>query len=153
MPTCSDNSDPRIEREQGDVNTTRNRRKYWDRNLTGEILRRLEKEGFRLKAIRSVHLMKDEAEAFYAVHRERPFYSSLVEYITSGMVVPMVLEKENAVQALRDFIGATDPTEARENSIRRDFGLDVQRNSVHASDAPETAGWEIAFFFDEQDLA
>jgi len=123
-----------------------------ERNLTGEVVRRLEAGGFRLCAIRALRLRRAEAESFYAVHRERPFYADLVDYMTSGTVVPMVLEKENAVAALREFIGATNPAEAREGSIRRDLGVDLQRNAVHASDATETAKREIAFFFTERDL-
>ncbi|MFH1681355.1 MAG: nucleoside-diphosphate kinase [Candidatus Eisenbacteria bacterium] len=117
------------------------------RNLTGEILRRVEEAGFRLRAIRMLRLRKEEAESFYAVHRDQPFFGSLVEYILSGNVVPMVLEKENAVRALRDLIGPTKPADAKKGSIRGDLGLDLQRNAVHASDAPETAAREIAFFF------
>ena len=123
-----------------------------ERNLTGEIVRRLEAEGFRLRAIRALRLRRAEAESFYAVHRERPFYADLVEYMISGTVVPMVLEKENAVTAVREFIGATDPAQAEKGSIRSDLGVDLQRNSVHASDATETAKREIAFFFTERDL-
>jgi nucleoside-diphosphate kinase len=121
------------------------------RNLTGEILRRVEEAGFRLLAIRMVRLRKEEAESFYAVHREREFFAPLVEYVVSGSVVPMVLEKENAVRALRDLIGPTKPADAKKGSIRGDFGLDVQRNAVHASDSPETAAREIAFFFSERE--
>ena len=123
-----------------------------ERNLSGEILRRLEDAGFLLKGAKTLRLRKEEAERFYDVHKERPFYGELVEYMTSGMVVPMVLEKENAVKALREFIGATNPAEAKDGSIRKDFGLDIQRNSVHASDAPETAAREIGFFFAEREL-
>jgi nucleoside-diphosphate kinase len=123
-----------------------------ERGLTGEILRRLEGEGFRVRALRMLRLKTDEAESFYAIHRERPFFGPLVAYMTSGPVVPVVLEKEDAVKALREFIGATNPAEARKGSIRSDLGIDVQRNAVHASDAPETAAREIAFFFPEREL-
>lgn len=123
-----------------------------ERNLTGEILRRLEGGGFRIRGLRALRLRREEAESFYAVHRERPFYRDLVDYMTSGTVVPVVLEKENAVPSLRDFIGATNPAEAREGSIRKDFGLDIQRNAVHASDSPENARREIGFFFTEREL-
>jgi len=123
-----------------------------ERNRTGEILGRLEKAGFRLRGIRALRLSREEAQRFYDVHRERPFFPDLVAFMTSGTVVPMVLEREDAVAALRAFIGATNPKEAREGSIRSDFGLDVQRNSVHASDAPETAAREIAFFFPAREL-
>jgi nucleoside-diphosphate kinase len=122
-----------------------------DRRLAGEILRRVEGAGFRLRAIRLLHLRREEAESFYRVHRERLFYGELVTYMTSGEVVPMVLERENAVRELRDFIGATNPAEARKGSIRSDLGLDLQRNAVHASDSIETAAREIAFFFAERE--
>ncbi len=119
---------------------------------TGAIIRRLEMEGFRLLGLRSLKLARAEAEAFYGVHKDRPFFPDLVDYITSGMVVPMVLERENAILSLREFIGATNPAEAREGSIRKDFGADIQHNAVHSSDAPETAVREIGFFFTEKDL-
>jgi len=122
------------------------------RNVTGEILRRLEEAGFRLVAIRALRLRKEQAEGFYEVHRGKPFFDDLVRYMTSGMVVPMALKKEGAVRGLREFIGATDPSQAAEGSIRRDFGESLQRNTVHASDAPETAEREIAFFFPEEEL-
>ncbi len=123
-----------------------------DRGKTGEIIRRLEGAGFKLLALRSLQLMRSEGEAFYGVHRERPFFPDLVEYITSGMVVPMVLEKENAIPDLRDFIGATNPAEADKGTIRSDIGTDIQHNAVHSSDGPETAVREIGFFFTEKDL-
>ena len=113
----------------------------------GAILSRLEAEGFGIRELQMVHLTRERAEAFYAVHRERPFYSALVEFMTSGPVVPVVLERQQAVPHLREFIGATDSTQAAAGTIRRDFGTDVQRNAVHASDSPENASREIAFFF------
>ncbi len=122
------------------------------RGLAGEIVGRLEKGGFKLVAIRSLTLTRSEAESFYGVHRERPFFGDLVEYITSGMVVPMVLEKENAILDLREFIGATNPAEARKGSIRSDMGTDIQHNAVHSSDGPDTARREISFFFTEREL-
>lgn len=123
-----------------------------ERNLAGEILRRVTEAGFRLVAVRSLRLRREEAEAFYAVHRGKPFYEGLVQYIVSGDVMPAVLEKENAVAALREFIGPTDPSAAEDGTIRADFGLDVRRNAVHASDAPETAAREIGFFFAAREL-
>ncbi len=122
------------------------------RGKTGEIVKRLEEGGFKLLALRSLQLGRTAAEAFYGVHRERPFFGELVEYMISGMVVPMVLEKENAILDLRDFIGATNPAEAKEGSIRKDIGTDIQHNAVHSSDGPETAVREIGFFFTEKDL-
>ena len=123
-----------------------------ERNLAGEILRRVAEAGFRLVAVRSLRLRRVQVEAFYEVHRGKPFYEGLVDSISSGAVAATVWEKENAVADLRKFIGPTDPSEAEAGTIRGDFGLDVRRNSVHASDAPETAAWEIAFFFAGREL-
>ena len=124
------------------------------KNLSGKILTRLEGGGYRLVAIRSVHLTETDAAGFYGAHKERPFYEALIEFITSGPVVAMVLEKENAIMDLRVFIGgATDPAEATEGSIRRDYGESIRRNAVHASDSVESAGKEIATFFTGRDLA
>jgi len=117
------------------------------RNAIGDILKRLETEGFAIRELRMVHLTTARAEAFYAVHRGKPFYRGLVEFMTSGPVVPVVLEREQAVPHLRGFIGATDSTQAAAGTIRRAFGTDVQRNAVHASDSPENAVQEIDFFF------
>ncbi|MGQ0720873.1 MAG: nucleoside-diphosphate kinase [Candidatus Eiseniibacteriota bacterium] len=116
---------------------------------TGKIVAMLEAEGFRLRALRMVQLDRSSAGRFYAVHRARPFYEDLVEFMTSGPCVPMVLEKENAVEALRAFIGVTNPAEARAGSIRRLFGSDIQNNAVHASDSAASASTEIPHFFPE----
>lgn len=113
----------------------------------GDILKRLEAEGFAIRELQMVRLTRERAEEFYAVHRERPFYRDLVEFMISGPVVPTVLGREQAVPFLREFIGATDSTQAAAGTIRRAFGTDVQRNAVHASDSPENASREIAFFF------
>lgn len=113
----------------------------------GAILSRLEAEGFAIRQLQMVHLTRQRAEEFYAVHRERPFYGGLVEFMTSGPVVPVVLERQQAVPRLREFIGSTDSTQAAPGTIRRDFGTDVRRNAVHASDSPESASREMAFFF------
>jgi nucleoside-diphosphate kinase len=115
----------------------------------GRILAMLEGGGFRVRALRMEHLSKDSARKFYAVHKERPFYGELVEFMTSGPSIPMVLEKQNAVAALRDFIGATNPAQAREGSIRALYGTNIQNNAVHASDSPESAAQEIPHFFPE----
>lgn len=117
------------------------------RNAIGEILLRLEGEGFVIRQLRMTRLTADRARSFYEVHKERPFYASLVEFMTSGPAVPTVLERENAVAHLRQFIGATDSAQAAEGTIRREFGTDVQCNAVHSSDSPENATREIAFFF------
>jgi nucleoside-diphosphate kinase len=114
---------------------------------TGDIVARVEGAGFALRAIRMTRLSARQAEAFYEVHRGRPFYAGLVEFMSSGPCVPMVLEKENAIDALRAFIGATDPAKAAAGTIRKDFGTDVGRNAVHASDSPASAAVEVPFFF------
>ena len=117
------------------------------RNAVGQILARLEGEGFLLRELRMQRLTQERARAFYEVHRERPFYHELVAFMTSGPVVPVVLEAPDAVAHLRRFIGETDSTRAAPGTIRADFGTDVQCNAVHASDSPENAVREIGFFF------
>jgi len=115
----------------------------------GKILAMLEGEGFRVRALRMEHLTEESARKFYAVHRERPFYMDLVEFMTSGPCVPMVLEREDAIRHLRGFIGDTNPEKAPEGSIRRLYGSNIQNNAVHASDSPESAATEIPHFFPE----
>ena len=122
------------------------------RNLTGKINARFEEKGLRIVAQRRVRLTKAQAEAFYDVHKERPFYGSLVAFMTSGPVVVQVLEGENAVQANRDIMGATDPSKAAAGTIRKDFAESLEANSVHGSDSPENAAREIAFFFKENEI-
>lgn len=117
------------------------------RHAIGEILRRVESEGFAVRGLRMLRLSQEQARDFYGVHRERPFYAALVEFMTSGPVVPMALERDDAVAHLRRFIGVTDSTQAAPGTIRRDLGTDVQRNAVHASDSPANATREIGFFF------
>ena len=117
------------------------------RGLIGKILARLEEQGFRVRALRMVQLSKQTAQAFYHVHAERPFYESLTTYMSSGPVVPMLLEREDAVQRLRDLMGATNPQQADPGTIRRDYGENIERNAIHGSDAVTTAAVEIAFFF------
>jgi len=119
-------------------------------NAIGQILTRLEAEGFVVRQLRMVRLTRDQAEGFYEVHRGKPFYDGLVEFMSSGPAIPAVLERDDAVAHLRQFIGGvTDSTKAAAGTIRRDFGADVQRNAVHASDSSENAAREIAFFFGE----
>lgn len=118
----------------------------------GAIIAHLEGAGFRVRALRMTRLNEAQAGAFYAVHRERPFYASLVTFMTSGPVVPMVLEAEGAVRLLRDTIGATDPAEAAEGTVRRLYAESKERNAIHASDSDENAKTEIAFFFSEHEL-
>jgi nucleoside-diphosphate kinase len=117
------------------------------RNLIGEVYRRFEQAGLRIVASRMVHLSQREAEGFYAVHRERPFFKDLVAYMTSGPVVVQVLEGENAVLKHRDIMGATDPKKAAPGTIRADLAQSIEANTVHGSDAVETAAVEIAYFF------
>ena len=117
------------------------------RNLTGAINARIEQAGLRIVAQKRLKLTREQAEAFYAVHRERPFFDSLCRFMTSGPVVVQVLEGENAVQRYREVMGATDPAKAAAGTIRRDFAESIEANSVHGSDSAENAEREIAFFF------
>ena len=119
----------------------------------GKIIALLEQKGFRIVAARVVHLTKRQGGDFYAVHRERPFYGELVEFMTSGPCMPMVLEKDDAVLALRDAIGATDPAQAAEGTVRKLYAESKGRNAIHASDSDENAEREARFFFAETDLA
>ncbi len=112
----------------------------------GEIVTEIERAGFRILAMRKLQLTRAQAEAFYAVHRERPFFDALVRFMTEGEVGPMALERENGISVLRDLMGPTDSTKAPEGTIRGKFGTNIERNAVHGSDAPETAAVELAFF-------
>ncbi len=118
----------------------------------GKIISRLESEGFRVLGLRKLSLSRKQAEGFYGVHRERPFYASLVEYMTSGPVYVAALERDNAVAHLRQVMGATDPKKADQGTIRADFGESIEQNAIHGSDSDENANIEIAFFFSESDL-
>jgi nucleoside-diphosphate kinase len=122
------------------------------RGLTGDILSRIHAAKFQIVAIKSLQLTKSEAEGFYAVHRERSFFKALVEFMSSGKVVVMVLEAENAITKWRDTMGATDPAKAAPGTIRKALGTGIQNNCTHGSDAPETAAFEIAYFFAGSDL-
>src|SRR3954466_7457263 len=122
------------------------------RNLIGQVLRRFEKAGLRVVAARMQHLSQRDAEGFYAVHKERPFFKDLVKYMTSGPVVVQVLQGENAIAKNREIMGATDPKKAAPGTIRADLAQSIEANTVHGSDAPETAAQEIAFFFAGTDL-
>lgn len=117
------------------------------KNLIGEINRRFERAGLRIVAARMLHLTKEQAEGFYAVHKERPFYRDLVKFMTSGPVLVQVLEGESAVAKNRELMGATDPKKAAPGTIRADLASNVEENAVHGSDAAETAGTEIGYFF------
>ena len=122
------------------------------RNLTGEILSRIHAAKFQIAAIKSLRLTKSEAEGFYAVHRNRPFFKDLTEFMSSGKAVVMVLEAENAIAKWRETMGATDPAKAAPGTIRRELGTSIQFNCTHGSDAPETAAFEISYFFAGSEL-
>jgi nucleoside-diphosphate kinase len=122
------------------------------RNLIGQVYSRLEKAELRIIASRMLHLSQREAEGFYAVHRERPFFKDLVKYMTSGPVVVQVLEGENAIVRYREIMGATDPKKAAPGTIRADLALSIEQNVVHGSDSPENAAVEIAYFFRTTEL-
>ena len=122
------------------------------RNLIGKIYERFESGGLQIVAARMIHLTRAQAQEFYAVHRERPFYDDLVEYMISGPVMVQVLEGENAIARNREIMGATNPADAAPGTIRADFAESVEANAAHGSDGPETAKEEIAFFFDDSDL-
>ena len=122
------------------------------RNLIGKIITRFEEEGLRIIAVRMIHLTKAQAESFYAVHRERPFFSELVNYMMESPILALVLEGENAIARNRELMGATDPSKAMPGTIRGDFAVSITRNTVHGSDSSETAATEIAFFFSQADL-
>jgi nucleoside-diphosphate kinase len=119
---------------------------------TGKIIAHLESEGFVIKAARLVRLTKGRAESFYEVHRERPFFQPLVAFMTSGPALAIALERDNAVPHLREVIGATDPAQAKPGTIRKLYAQSKERNAIHASDSPENAAREVAFFFSKEEL-
>jgi nucleoside-diphosphate kinase len=118
----------------------------------GEVVKRLETAGFRIVGMKIVELSPEQAGAFYAVHKERPFYKSLIQFMSSGPIVPLVLEGENAIERLRTLMGATDPAKAAEGTIRKDLASNVEQNVIHGSDAEATASTEIPFFFNRLEL-
>ncbi len=122
------------------------------RNLQGEILSRMHKAGFQIIAMKSLCLTKEEAGGFYAVHRERPFFSELTDFMSSGKIFAIVLEADGAISKWRETMGATDPKKAAPGTIRRDLGTSIQMNCTHGSDAPETAAFEISYFFSSMEL-
>ena len=122
------------------------------RNITGKVIGRLEQAGLRIVAQRRIQLTQERAEAFYDVHRERPFFNDLVAFMTSGPVVVQVLEGEDAINRNREVMGATNPAEAADGTIRKDFAESIEANSVHGSDGPDTAAQEIAFFFSGDEI-
>lgn len=123
-----------------------------ERNLVGAVLRMIEEAGLKIKATKMIHMSKAQAEGFYAVHKERPFFGSLTDFMSSGPVVVSVLEGENAIVEYRKLMGATNPENADEGTIRKLYAKDVEANSVHGSDAPETAAVEIAYFFNQLEI-
>jgi len=118
----------------------------------GKILARIEQAGFKVLALKMIRMSFDDAAGFYAVHRERPFFKSLCTFMTQGPCIPMVLERDNAIQKWRDLMGATDPAKAAAGTIRKDFASSIEANAVHGSDAPPTATFEISYFFSALDL-
>ena len=124
-----------------------------ERNLTGKILDRIESKGFRIAAMKRTKLTLEQAEGFYHVHKERPFFKDLTTYMaTGGPVVLMVLQKDNAIAGWRELMGATNPKDAAEGTIRKEFAVDIEKNSVHGSDSTENAAFEISYFFSQTEI-
>jgi nucleoside-diphosphate kinase len=119
------------------------------RNLAGNIIARLQSEGFVVLGLKMIRLSQDDAKRFYAVHRERPFFDSLTAYMASGPIIPLLLQRDEAIKTLRDVMGATDPSQAAPGTLRQEFGVDVEKNSIHGSDSPASAAQEIPFFFSQ----
>lgn len=124
-----------------------------EKNVIGEVVGRFEKNGINVIALKMVKLTKEDAEGFYAVHRERPFFGSLTDFMSRGPIVVMALEGENAIAKVREIMGATNPEEATEGTIRKDFATNIEENTVHGSDSPESAEFEINYFFNALELA
>jgi nucleoside-diphosphate kinase len=122
------------------------------RRLAGRILQRIEDEGFTIRALRLMHLTRAEAEGFYYVHRERPFFGQLTDFMSSGPAIVMALEAPDAIRKWRNLMGATDPAKAEAGTLRKEFGESIERNATHGSDAPETAAFELGYFFAGLDL-
>jgi nucleoside-diphosphate kinase len=122
------------------------------KNVIGEVIRRFEADGIQIIAMKMIHLTKPQAKGFYAVHKERPFFDSLTEFMTSGPIVVMVLEGEDVIAKNRKLMGATNFKEAAEGTIRKDYATNIEKNVVHGSDAPETAAFEIGYFFNAMEI-
>ena len=122
------------------------------RGFAGRIISRFETTGLKILAAKLVHLSKEQAAGFYVVHKDRPFYSSLCTFMTQGPCIPMVLEGENAINRVRELMGATDPEKAAPDTIRKDYGISIESNAVHGSDSPQSAAFEIPYFFDELEI-
>jgi nucleoside-diphosphate kinase len=118
----------------------------------GAVISEIEKAGFRIRAMKMLHLTEAQAQGFYYVHKERPFFGSLVKFMTEGPIVAMVLEADNAIEKLRKVMGATDPAKADNGTIRKQYGASIERNSIHGSDGPETAAFEIGYFFNQLEI-
>jgi nucleoside-diphosphate kinase len=118
----------------------------------GAIISMIEKEGFRIRAMKMLHLTEAQAQGFYYVHKERPFFGSLVKFMTEGPVIMMVLEADSAIEKLRKVMGATDPGKADAGTIRKHFGTNIERNAIHGSDGPDTAAFEISYFFSQLEV-
>jgi len=123
-----------------------------ERRVAGKIIQRIEDEGFQIRAMKRVHLSKAQAEGFYAVHRERPFFGSLTRFMASGPAIVLVLEASDAIKKWRTLMGATDPAKADPGTLRKEFAQSIERNATHGSDAPETAAYEIGYFFSGVEL-
>jgi nucleoside-diphosphate kinase len=119
----------------------------------GQVVRRIEREGFQIRAMRMLHLSQREAEGFYAVHRERPFFGSLTQFMSEGPVVVLALEAPDAIRKWRSVMGATDPAKAEDGTLRKELGESIERNATHGSDGPETAAFELGYFFAGVELA
>ncbi len=119
------------------------------RNLAGNIIARLQSEGFVVLGLKMIRLSQDDAKRFYAVHRERPFFDGLTAYMASGPIIPLLLQRDEAIKTLRDVMGATDPSQAAPGTLRQEFGVDVEKNSIHGSDSPASAEQEIPFLFSQ----
>ena len=123
-----------------------------EKNVIGEVLSRFEKSGLRVVALKRIQLSKSDAEGFYAVHKERPFFGSLTDFMSRGPIVVQVLEGDNAIAKNREIMGATNPEEAAEGTIRKDFATNIEENTVHGSDSPESADFEIKYFFNALEI-
>jgi len=122
------------------------------RNIIGDVLRKFEQSGLRIAAMKKIRLTKDEARNFYIVHKERPFYDSLTDFMSEGPIVVLVIEGDSAITRVREIMGATNPKEAKPGSIRAEFATDIERNVVHGSDSPASVSYEIPFFFSSLEL-
>jgi len=120
------------------------------KRIIGKIIQRIEEEGFHISGLRMLHLSKEEAKGFYIVHKDKPFYESLTDFMSSGEIMIMILEREEAINHWRKVMGATDPALADPGTLRRAYGFSIERNAVHGSDSTETAGWEIDYFYKEE---